>query len=136
MRRDGADQPTLETVQRAAAALLGSATSDVPSDAQFTDLGGDSLSALTFADLLEDIYDVEMPVSVIVSPPTTCRRLRLTSTHDANRALKGPPSHRCMVAARPSYGQATSAWRNSSTKTSCPPLHRFPNPPPPSAASS
>ena len=75
LRRDGADQPTLETVQRAAAALLGSATSDVPSDAQFTDLGGDSLSALMFADLLEDIYDVEVPVSVIVSPANDLQAL-------------------------------------------------------------
>ena len=37
-------------------------------DAAFTDLGGDSLSALTFADLLHDIFDVEVPVGVIVRP--------------------------------------------------------------------
>jgi fatty acid CoA ligase FadD9 len=40
----------------------------VAPDAAFTDLAGDSLSALTFADLLHDIFDVEMPVGVIVSP--------------------------------------------------------------------
>src|SRR6478672_3678576 len=56
------------TVSRAAGALLGAASVDVAPDAAFTDLGGDSLLALTFADLLHDIFDVEVPVGVIVSP--------------------------------------------------------------------
>lgn len=58
----------IETVTRAAAALLGSAAADLSPDAHFTDLGGDSLSALTFANLLHDIFFVEVPVGVIVSP--------------------------------------------------------------------
>jgi len=37
-------------------------------EAHFTDLGGDSLSALTFANLLHDIFEVDVPVGVIVSP--------------------------------------------------------------------
>src|SRR3546814_1938529 len=49
-------------------ALLGAASSDIAPDVHFTDLGGDSLSALTFGNLLADIFDVEVPVSVIVSP--------------------------------------------------------------------
>ena len=49
-------------------ALLGAAAADVHADAQFTDLGGDSLSALTFANLLREIFDVDVPVGVIVSP--------------------------------------------------------------------
>ena len=49
LRQSGADRPVLETVGRAAAALLGASAADVHPDAQFTDLGGDSLSALTFA---------------------------------------------------------------------------------------
>jgi len=68
LRQSGADQPVLETVSRAASALLGAAASDVRADAQFTDLGGDSLSALTFANLLHDIFGVDVPVGVIVSP--------------------------------------------------------------------
>ncbi|MEU0497000.1 carboxylic acid reductase [Mycobacterium sp. NPDC006124] len=68
LRQSGADRPVLETVSRAATALLGAAASDVQPDAQFTDLGGDSLSALTFANLLHDIFDVDVPVGVIVSP--------------------------------------------------------------------
>jgi fatty acid CoA ligase FadD9 len=68
LRRSGAQVPTLQTVSRAAGALLGSAASDPPSDAHFTDLGGDSLSALTFGNLLREIFDIDVPVGVIVSP--------------------------------------------------------------------
>ena len=68
LRQSGADQPVLETVSRAASALLGASAADVQPDAQFTDLGGDSLSALTFANLLHEIFGVDVPVGVIVSP--------------------------------------------------------------------
>jgi fatty acid CoA ligase FadD9 len=68
LRQDGAQRPTLETVSKAAGALLGAASSDASPDATFTDLSGDSLSALTFANLLHDIFDVDVPVGVIVSP--------------------------------------------------------------------
>jgi len=51
LRLHGADRPVLETTSRAAGALLGAAA-DLQLDAHFTDLGGDSLSALTFANLL------------------------------------------------------------------------------------
>ncbi|KAA0085358.1 NAD-dependent epimerase/dehydratase family protein [Mycolicibacterium sp. P9-64] len=68
LRQGGADRPVLDTVSRAATALLGAAAADVQPDAQFTDLGGDSLSALTFANLLHEIFGVDVPVGVIVSP--------------------------------------------------------------------
>jgi fatty acid CoA ligase FadD9 len=68
LRQSGADRPVLETISRAATALLGAAAADVAADAQFTDLGGDSLSALTFANLLHEIFGVDVPVGVIVSP--------------------------------------------------------------------
>ncbi len=70
LRVTGAHGSTLDTVGRAAAALLGASAADVAPDAQFTDLGGDSLSALTFANLLHEIFDVAVPVGVIVSPAT------------------------------------------------------------------
>ena len=70
LRQSGADRPVLETVGRAAMALLSLAASDLAPDVHFTDLGGDSLSALTFANLLNDIFGVEIPVGVIVSPAT------------------------------------------------------------------
>jgi fatty acid CoA ligase FadD9 len=68
LRRSGAQAPVLQTVSRAAAAMLGAANSDLTPDAHFTDLGGDSLSALTFGNLLHEIFDVDVPVGVIVSP--------------------------------------------------------------------
>ena len=68
LHRGGADAPVLETVSRAAAAMLGTAATDLSPDAHFTDLGGDSLSALTFGNLLREIFDVDVPVGVIVSP--------------------------------------------------------------------
>jgi fatty acid CoA ligase FadD9 len=68
LRRHGADAPVLDTVSRAAGALLGASTADLRPDAHFTDLGGDSLSALTFSNLLHEIFEVDVPVGVIVSP--------------------------------------------------------------------
>jgi fatty acid CoA ligase FadD9 len=68
LRRSGADAPVLQTVSRAAAAMLGTASTDLSPDAHFTDLGGDSLSALTFGNLLREIFDIDVPVGVIVSP--------------------------------------------------------------------
>jgi fatty acid CoA ligase FadD9 len=68
LRLHGAGGPVLETISRAAGALLGAAASDLQADAHFTDLGGDSLSALTFANLLHEIFDIDVPVGVIVSP--------------------------------------------------------------------
>jgi fatty acid CoA ligase FadD9 len=68
LREHGADQPTLETVCRAAGALLGASASELTPTAHFVDLGGDSLSALTFGNLLTDIYEVDVPVSIVTSP--------------------------------------------------------------------
>jgi fatty acid CoA ligase FadD9 len=68
LRRSSADAPVLATVIRAAAALLGAATTELTPDAHFTDLGGDSLSALTFGNLLREIFDIDVQVGVIVSP--------------------------------------------------------------------
>ncbi len=68
LRRNGANAPVLQTVSRAAAAMLGTATTELTPDAHFTDLGGDSLSALTFGNLLREIFDIDVPVGVIVSP--------------------------------------------------------------------
>ncbi|MGK2879901.1 MAG: carboxylic acid reductase [Mycobacterium sp.] len=68
LRKGGAHQPVLATVSRAACALLGASATELRPDAQFTDLGGDSLSALTFGNLLREIFAIDVPVSVIVSP--------------------------------------------------------------------
>src|SRR6202000_1508560 len=68
LRTGGADQPVLATVGKAVQATLGVPAADVSPEARFIDLGGDSLSALTFSTLLADIYGVEVPVGVVVDP--------------------------------------------------------------------
>lgn len=68
LRAGGTGRPTIHTVCAVAGSLLGTATEDPPAAAHFTDLGGDSLSALTFANTLHDIFDVDVPVGIIVSP--------------------------------------------------------------------
>jgi fatty acid CoA ligase FadD9 len=75
LRQSGARRPVLETISRAAGALLGASSTDLRPDAHFTDLGGDSLSALTFANLLHEIFDIDVPVGVIVSPASDLQAL-------------------------------------------------------------
>ena len=68
LRACGADQPVLATVVRAVQATLGVSAGDIDPQARFVDLGGDSLSALSFSRLLADIFGVEVPVGVMVDP--------------------------------------------------------------------
>src|SRR5205823_2748172 len=83
LQKDAAERSTLETVIRAAAVLLGIAAEDVAPQAQFTDLGGDSLSALTFGNTLNSIFDVDVPVGVIVSPATDLQSLADYIEHES-----------------------------------------------------
>jgi fatty acid CoA ligase FadD9 len=93
LRRAGADRPVLETVSRAAVALLGAAEADLTPDAHFTDLGGDSVSALTFSNLLNEIFDLDVPVGTIVSPVTD-----LQGIADYIEAARRPGAKRPTVA--------------------------------------
>lgn len=69
LREHAADQPTVDTVVRAAREFLGAEVSPATAAAaRFSDLGGDSLSALTFSGILEDVFDAEVPVGVITDP--------------------------------------------------------------------
>ncbi|EFV13858.1 carboxylic acid reductase [Segniliparus rugosus] len=73
IRVGAGERPVIETVQRAAAALLGASAAEVDPEAHFSDLGGDSLSALTYSNFLHEIFQVEVPVSVIVSAANNLR---------------------------------------------------------------
>jgi len=75
LRETAADQPVVDTLIRAARVLLGSASADLNPDAHFTDLGGDSLSALTFSNLLHEMFGVEVPVGDIIGPATNLGQL-------------------------------------------------------------
>jgi fatty acid CoA ligase FadD9 len=90
LRLHGADRPVLETVGRAAGALLGAAAADLQPDAHFTDLGGDSLSALTFANLLHEIFDIDVPVGVIVSPASDLASLAAYIEAEREPGIKRP----------------------------------------------
>ena len=68
LRGGGGDRPVIETVAQALQATLGIPVSDIRPEARFIDLGGDSLSALTFSTLLSEIFEVEVPVGVIINP--------------------------------------------------------------------
>ncbi|WP_425274434.1 carboxylic acid reductase [Streptomyces flavidovirens] len=68
VRRTGMNRPVLETVQRAARALLSTSAVEVSPTARFREIGGDSMSAVTFSDLLHDIFGIRVPVDVIISP--------------------------------------------------------------------
>ncbi|GBG37831.1 carboxylic acid reductase [Mycobacterium montefiorense] len=75
LREGAANRPVIDTLTRAAEALLGLPGGPPDPDTQFLDLGGDSLSALTFSNLLQDIFDVEVPVGQIISPASDLRQL-------------------------------------------------------------
>jgi fatty acid CoA ligase FadD9 len=113
LRQAGAGRPVLETISRAASALLGASASDLQPDAHFTDLGGDSLSALTFANLLHEILGVDVPVGVIVSPATDLQALA-----DYIEAERRPGSKRptfATVHGRPDSAGATEAHASDLT---------------------
>ncbi|MGH3959546.1 carboxylic acid reductase [Mycobacterium sp.] len=73
LRTASRELATIDTVRRAAAVTLGLEPTGgaFPADAKFIDLGGDSLSAFSFATLLEQIFNIEVPVQTIVSPTAT-----------------------------------------------------------------
>jgi len=89
LRQHGAEGPALPTVIRAASALLG-ASGEVSADAHFTDLGGDSLSALTFGNLLEEIFGVEVQVGIIVSPANDLAALAAYIENERGGGAKRP----------------------------------------------
>ncbi|WP_216916496.1 carboxylic acid reductase [Nocardia noduli] len=63
---DGSE-PVITTVRRAALAVLGGVIAEIPAETTFRDLGGDSLSAVAMANLLEDTFSVTVPVDVVAS---------------------------------------------------------------------
>ncbi|MES9507073.1 carboxylic acid reductase [Streptomyces sp. NPDC000609] len=90
--RAAADRPVLETVTRAVQALLGCPSTALDAGAHFTDLGGDSLSALSFSQLLKEIFHIEVPVGVVISP-----------AHDLARLARYIEEQRASGAQRPTF---------------------------------
>jgi fatty acid CoA ligase FadD9 len=75
LRIVGADRPVMETVSRAVQATLGVSEGDIRPESKFGELGGDSLSALSFSILLEEIFAIEVPVGMIINPAGNLRQI-------------------------------------------------------------
>ncbi|GFG54553.1 oxidoreductase [Mycolicibacterium agri] len=90
LRHDAANRPVLETVVDAAQAVLGMIDIAVSPDDHFTDLGGDSLSALTFGNLLRDIFGVDVPVGSIVGPTSDLRQIATFIQSERESGSKRP----------------------------------------------
>ncbi|WP_225323412.1 carboxylic acid reductase [Mycobacterium marseillense] len=89
--REGADKhPVIFTLTRAAEALLGVAGGPPAPDTLFIELGGDSLSALTFSNLLRDIFDVDVPVGMITGPATDLGQLAQYVESERNSGSRRP----------------------------------------------
>jgi len=75
LRSSGADLPVVETVTRALRATLAIAEDELKLEGEFGELGGDSLSALELSKLLEDIFQIDIPVGVILNPAGNLRQI-------------------------------------------------------------
>ena len=85
-----ATRRVLETVGRAVQATLGIEDIDLSQSCSFAELGGDSLSALSCSMLLEEIYDIEVPVSVINNPAGSLQQLARYIERARDSAAKRP----------------------------------------------
>jgi len=59
---------TAEKIGKVLAAQLGLQSTDIDSERSFTEWGGDSLGAVLFGLSLEDVFGVEVPPNIILSP--------------------------------------------------------------------
>ncbi|MFD9792504.1 thioester reductase domain-containing protein [Streptomyces sp. NPDC059070] len=77
LRRTGGDpgRPVLDTVLRTVRALLGQEDAAVEPGTRFLEHGGDSLTALTFSQTLKEVFHVDVPVDVVISPVNTLREV-------------------------------------------------------------
>jgi fatty acid CoA ligase FadD9 len=91
LRRDGRHAPVVETVARAIRATLGIEARDASTASSFKELGGDSLSALSCSALLEEIFEIEVPASVINNPAGNLQQLARFIERERN-AVSARPS--------------------------------------------
>ncbi|MGW7530464.1 carboxylic acid reductase [Streptomyces sp. NPDC054783] len=90
--RQNTGRPVLETVARSVQALLGTAERELDPDTRFTDLGGDSLSALSLSGLLREVLGVEVPVGTLIGPANSLRRIadHIEQARDSARPTRRP----------------------------------------------
>jgi len=90
LRRGDSGLSTIERVAGALKATLGLAELDPQSTQSFSDLGGDSLGAVSLSLLLEEIFGVAVPVSVTLGPATTIARLAWYVEHQSETDSTAP----------------------------------------------
>ncbi|GAA1483166.1 thioester reductase domain-containing protein [Gordonia sinesedis] len=67
-RSSAATRPTIDTLIDVVTALLDLTPDEVGPTSRFTDLGGDSLTAVTLGGTLEDIFHTPVPVGALTNP--------------------------------------------------------------------
>jgi fatty acid CoA ligase FadD9 len=73
-------------------ATLACGPEDLRGDARFAGVGSDSLSALKISKLLEEIFDTEVPVGVVIDPTSDLYLLANCIEKNRNNGRKRPPS--------------------------------------------
>ena len=110
LRAAARELPTIDTVRRAAIATLGleAAEAGLPADAQFIELGGDSLSAFSFGSLLEQILPYRRAgADDCQSDSDAGYHLRITLTASVFRPRRGQLSPRCTATTQPPSARQT-----------------------------
>jgi hypothetical protein len=92
LRSMGSGMSVLQRVSKALEVALGISDIDVAGGHGFVDLGGDSLGAAAFSEMIEDIFGVALPVNAILSSGHGRSRRRLATT-----TISCPPSSRFMA---------------------------------------
>jgi fatty acid CoA ligase FadD9 len=133
LRDDSHEWSTLERVAAALKSSLLLATVDAASQQSYTDLGGDSLGAVSFALLLEDLFGVAVPVSVILDPAGSVshfRRFRTARSRCAEPTAQRALRTAAATASPPTRTAAATASRTaggSSRQTGCAPAQAIPS---------
>ena len=115
LRNLGSGLSVVEKVGKALEVALGVTDLDVSQPYGFVDLGGDSLGATAFSQMLEDIFGVVLPVSAILSPAGNPNSGPGPSRRRGNRTGPGcRPSTRFMARGPARFGPWISTSRRSS----------------------
>lgn len=74
LKHETEQKSILTTVIRVSMGILGP-IENLSGNSNFNEIGGDSLSALTFSNILQEIYDISVPVALIISPTSDFQSL-------------------------------------------------------------
>jgi fatty acid CoA ligase FadD9 len=90
LRTTGGELPVVEGVLRAATALLQPVGGRLVPEDRLTQCGGDSMAAVDLSTLLEDMFDVEVPVGLVVSPTSDLQAIANHIEAERHAETSGP----------------------------------------------